>query len=423
MFLFCSNTPMSAALTTAGLSTRPDPLQDRPGAGADTPNRFGRLGGLVRRLIDYGKEFAAALRDPDPVVNAVAVAKDYGIIDFALILLRVTRGLMRAAALEAKLLRLAARRERAAPTPRAGAPPRTTHAAGTAQHRSRASDPPLTRLPSEDEVAAEVLRRPIGAMIADICRDLAIFPAHPLWGELHDAMLDHGGNPARLFADMIKRRMKLLGVVSWPGGGSPSPAVNPLLAARYPLVAAVEGVLLEAFSWVAGSVRLPAAALLLPDVRPLLPAALPLLPTASSPSPAASSPSPAASSPSPAASPPLPAIDVPLCAGSPSWAAASPPSPAASPPLPELPAGSPALAAASRSLPASFAALPAASPSLSVECPPLPAASPALPVSTRAALARSSMLAVWSRLLPAAALPPAAPLPSPAASGAGPPWR
>ncbi len=187
-------------------------------------------------------------------------------------------------------------------------------------------------------------------------------------------MLDHGGNPARLFADMVKRRMKLLGVVSWPGGWLPSPAVNPLLAARYPLVAAVEELLLEAFSWVTVSARLPAAAPLLPAACPLPPATSLLLP-------------------------------------------------AASPPLPMLPAGSPPLVGASRSLPASFTALPTASPSLSIESLPLPLASPTLPVSARAALARSSMLAVWSRLLPAGALPPAAPLPSPAASGAGPPWR
>jgi hypothetical protein len=50
-----------------------------------------------------------------------------------------------------------------------------------------------------------VRRRPIGAVIADICRDLGILPSHPLWRDVARAMLEYGGSPARLVSDLIDR--------------------------------------------------------------------------------------------------------------------------------------------------------------------------------------------------------------------------
>ena len=47
-------------------------------------------------------------------------------------------------------------------------------------------------------------RRPIGAVLEDICRDLGILPSHPLWRELQHAIIEHGGNLARL----LKRRFE-----------------------------------------------------------------------------------------------------------------------------------------------------------------------------------------------------------------------
>jgi hypothetical protein len=48
-------------------------------------------------------------------------------------------------------------------------------------------------------------RRPVGAVIADICRDLGIVPSNPLWRELSRGIIENGGNLATLFKDTCKR--------------------------------------------------------------------------------------------------------------------------------------------------------------------------------------------------------------------------
>jgi hypothetical protein len=53
---------MSAPTTAAVPTNRPDPHQDRPATGADAPSRTGRLLGLVRALIDYGRQLAGTLQ-------------------------------------------------------------------------------------------------------------------------------------------------------------------------------------------------------------------------------------------------------------------------------------------------------------------------------------------------------------------------
>ena len=47
--------------------------------------------------------------------------------------------------------------------------------------------------------------RPVGVVIADICRDLGIVVSHPLWRQLFRGILESGGNPATLFRDICKR--------------------------------------------------------------------------------------------------------------------------------------------------------------------------------------------------------------------------
>src|SRR5271165_2075809 len=92
-------------------TNRPDPHQDRAVAGAEAPSRAGRLLGLVRKLIDYGKELASTLRQRTSATNLAAVTRHFGTSDIALILARITQGLLRAAALETRLISRAARHE------------------------------------------------------------------------------------------------------------------------------------------------------------------------------------------------------------------------------------------------------------------------------------------------------------------------
>ena len=78
-------------------------------------------------------------------------------------------------------------------------------------HRAdQTEDPRLARLPTEEEIAAEVRRRPVGAVIADICRDLGIAPGQldrAFWDELSRAIAIYGGSLAGFLGDLSGARM------------------------------------------------------------------------------------------------------------------------------------------------------------------------------------------------------------------------
>ena len=165
------------------------------------PSRAGRLLGLVRQLIDYGRQLATTLRiNPPP----------FGPSDIALILARITRGLLRAEALEARVIRNTARLDAEPAPPRAPSHRRSPPARAT-----DAASSPEVCLPTPEQIAAEVRRRPIGAVIADICRDLGIMASHPLWRELRDLIIRYGGNLANLVKDIVDRAFQRP-ASSWP---------------------------------------------------------------------------------------------------------------------------------------------------------------------------------------------------------------
>ena len=195
---------MSAPPTTAVPTNRPDPHQDRPATGADAPSRTTRLLGLVRTLIDYGRQLAATLQQRTAATNLADVTRHFGTIDIGEILARIARGLLRAAALDARLTsRLA--REPAAPGTLTAPSPRQPRAAQPEDGSAAAGEPRIARLPTPGDIAAEIRRRPAGAVLADICRDLGIVPSNPLWRELSLAIIENGGNLATLFKDTWKR--------------------------------------------------------------------------------------------------------------------------------------------------------------------------------------------------------------------------
>ena len=99
------------------------------------PSRSARLLGLVRRLIDYGKELAATIRER-VFTDPISVRCGFGTADVALILARISRGLHRANALEARLLSKAHRLDappRRAASPSSPRPPRPATAPLTAK--------------------------------------------------------------------------------------------------------------------------------------------------------------------------------------------------------------------------------------------------------------------------------------------------
>ena len=71
-----------------------------------------------------------------------------------------------------------------------------------------AHDPRRARLPTEEEIAAAVRRRPVGAVIADICRDLGIAPGlldRAFWDELSLAIIAYGGSLAGFLLNLNRR--------------------------------------------------------------------------------------------------------------------------------------------------------------------------------------------------------------------------
>ena len=189
--------------------TEPDP----PGAAPATPTAIGRVLSLVRKLIDLGKQIANTVQQRATTPGFAVFAKPFGTADLAFILARITAGLRRAAALEASLTRHAAGGQDLAPAPIRMPAPRGP---GAPRQPSAPSPPPaiptddprLARLPTEAQIAAEVRRRPVGAVIADICRDLGITPGQldrAFWDEISHAIMVYGGSLAGFLAKLNRR--------------------------------------------------------------------------------------------------------------------------------------------------------------------------------------------------------------------------
>ena len=226
----------------------PTPHPDPPRASAAMPAALGRILSLVRKLIDYGRQIASTVHQRAAAPGFAPFARPFGTADLAVILARIADGLRRATALEARLCQRAARSRDLTPTPvrepairgprpaRQSAPPDAQPEPQPADHTE---DPRLARLPTEEEIAAEVRRRPVGAVIADICRDLGIAPGHldrAFWDELSHAIITYGGSLAG-FLGNLHRRLFAFGSGDhadrpdprWPAAPprSPAPATGP----------------------------------------------------------------------------------------------------------------------------------------------------------------------------------------------------
>jgi hypothetical protein len=214
---------MSAALKLPTPTPEPDP----PRAGADMPRRLGRVLNLVRKLIDYGKQLAATVQQRAGTPGFAFLVRPFGTADIAVILARITCGLRRAAMLEAKLCKRAERgRDLTVPPIRLPAI-RVPGAAREAAPRDvQPADPRLARLPTEAEIAEEVRRRPVGAVIVDICCDLGIAPGRldrAFWDEINHALMVYGGSSVRFFNDLEKRLWASLDSADQPDPGMPAP--------------------------------------------------------------------------------------------------------------------------------------------------------------------------------------------------------
>ena len=193
-----------------------------------SPDRRGRLTwvlDVVRKLVDYGKALAATLQTHGLSDRPAGASACFGTINLTTILSRIAAALLRAEALEARLLRSAARRD---PQPRSPTPsPRAPRAARQQAEQAEAADPLLARMPTVQEIAAEVRRKPVGVVLLDICRDLGITADHPLWRELNLAIITHGGGLTALFKDVWQRASATWRAMS---ALAVAPAPSPLLS-------------------------------------------------------------------------------------------------------------------------------------------------------------------------------------------------
>jgi hypothetical protein len=206
-------------------------MSDAPTAVAPQPSRVSRLLSLVRRLIDYGRLFASALQaDPRQSDDS----------DIAAIVARITRGLLRAEALQARIVRNATHldtgrkpRPVAHSRPSRTGPPETSDPRAGEDRPGQADQPaPVPPgLPTPEQIADLIQRQPIGAVIADICRDLGIRPNHPLWPELCQIIAKHGGSLTRLIIDILhdmrfwRPALSWLIAPAWPAPPRQSPAL------------------------------------------------------------------------------------------------------------------------------------------------------------------------------------------------------
>jgi hypothetical protein len=214
-------------LSTAASTPAPT---TQPGLWPHSSDRRGclaRLIGLVRNLIGYGRELAAALQARGLTDRPAGAIACFGTRDIALILSRIAVALLRADALEAKLLRAAARPDPKPATPRMSSErsPRAPRLAAEPAEAD-ASDP--THLPTPEQIAAEIRRKRVGAVIADICRDLGIVPNHPLWRDLNLAVILNGGGLMVLFKDVCRRTRATWDELTNPPAAPPAPSLPSL---------------------------------------------------------------------------------------------------------------------------------------------------------------------------------------------------
>jgi hypothetical protein len=175
--------------TAQAEARQPDP--DRA-----VPPCLGKVLSLVRTLIAYGQNLTDILRqhaaDPRLLPYFAFVVRIFCTPDLTPILARITRGLLRAAALEERLSKRAARGQDLTPTPI-----RLPSVRKPATVKSATSPSSPNEELSPEEIIAKDRRRPVGAVLVDICRDLGIAPGQmnrATWDELRLAITLYGGN-------------------------------------------------------------------------------------------------------------------------------------------------------------------------------------------------------------------------------------
>lgn len=164
----------------------------------------------VRALIVISHELLDSLADGATQFSKFALFRRFSTLDLTLIVARVRRALLLAAALEKRLVRGGSRigqyrpvsRPRAAARPRSpGQPAKPRRTRDWMFHFDAVTDDAtlLAGLPTAQDIAERIRRQPIGRVLQDICMDLGIDAGHELWPLLYQAITYRGGNIPYMF--------------------------------------------------------------------------------------------------------------------------------------------------------------------------------------------------------------------------------
>jgi hypothetical protein len=176
------------------------------------PQRLAALLQVVRVLLGHGRRLVEMTTTGATAPKFATVAAVLGTYNLQVIAARIQRGILRLIALDNYLLaRLEKGRDLAVMAPRdrtPANPPKELDPARTPPPRRPPFDPDSLRIPTLEELEAEVRRRPIGRTIAYICMDLAVVPGFctgDFWNNIFDALQDYGGSLTTLYAVRTRR--------------------------------------------------------------------------------------------------------------------------------------------------------------------------------------------------------------------------
>jgi hypothetical protein len=181
----------------------PTPDLDRAAIRRAVPAGIAQVLYVLRFLIDYACHVAAFAEEcaMQGDIRPVAVPFGKGITIEALII-RVASGLKRALALREMLQQRAETGCDIEPVQRGASGP---SGRSRPDGEDRDKPPETERLPSAAEIAAELERKPIGAVVADICHDIGIVPSdltREQWDALQAVISTYGGSQAKLWPAM-----------------------------------------------------------------------------------------------------------------------------------------------------------------------------------------------------------------------------
>ena len=164
-----------------------------------SPTRSGFLLSVIRKIIIFATTLRLDLLSPE---TADQVKNRFGTWNGEWILSRIQRALRIAGALEQRVIDSARSLDRPRRKP---AEPLEPEEPFPLQPDEPTIAPTARRLPSAQQLARRFRREPIGAVVAELCRELQIIAEDKLWLQILAVTTDYRGAPYRMMRDMRKR--------------------------------------------------------------------------------------------------------------------------------------------------------------------------------------------------------------------------